>query len=68
MRGLYQRRENAVQGAQYERREEQDADTDGEGPHQGKEVDRLGLGQRLPDAVSDVEQRPDSCDGHCDLR
>ena len=55
MRGLYQRRENAVQGAQYERRKEQNADSDGEGPHEGKEVDRFGLGQRLPDAVGDVE-------------
>ena len=68
MRGLYQRREYAVQTSQHERREEQDADTDGEGPHQGKEVDGFGLGQRLPNAVGDVEQCPDPCDGHCDLR
>ena len=68
MRGFYQRREYAIQASQHERGEEQDADTDGERPHQGKEIDRFGAGQRLPDAVGDVEQRPDSCDGHCDLR
>ena len=68
MRGLYQRREYAVQSAQHERREEQDTNADGEGAHQGKEVDGLGAGQRLPDTVSDVEQCPDPGDGHCDLR
>lgn len=66
MRGLHQRREDAVERAEHQRLEEQDAQPDSEGTQQRKEVDGLCLRQRLPDPIGDVEQRSDAGNGRGD--
>ena len=60
MGGLHQRGEDSVERPEHKGREVHDADADCHGAQQREEVNGFGPGHRLPDAVGDVDQGPDS--------